>query len=120
MLRLVHPPPGGNGTDPPARRKGHPSPAFSLTPDEVRHLRATIHNVGRAYGSIACLADAMRVPVDTLYKHKRHSAAMALLVARAAGMSVEAVIGGKLSPAGQCSACGARAGDGRIVVAGAS
>ena len=60
----------------------------------------------------------MRVPVDTLYNRKRHGAALALLVARAAGMSVEAVIGGKLSAAGRCATCGHRAGDGRLLAAG--
>lgn len=121
MLRLVHPPPGGNATDPPAaRRKGHPSAALSLTADESRALRVTIRNVGRAYGSLPCLAAAIGVPVGTLYHagRRRSSAALALLVARAAGMSVEAVIGGKLSAAGRCESCGARAGDGRLVAVG--
>lgn len=79
MLRIVHPAREGQPTDPSAaRRRRGPSPALSLTSDESRALRATIRNAGRAYGSIACFADAMRVPVKTLYKLSRHGAALAL------------------------------------------
>lgn len=117
MLRLV-PPPGAQGQDPPARRRRGPSPALSLTIDESRHLRAAIVNAARAYGSHPCLAAAMGIPVSTLYNRKRHSAALALRLAAAAGISVEAVLGGKLSAAGRCAACGHRAGDGRLLAAG--
>jgi hypothetical protein len=72
MLRLVHPAPEGQGTDPPARRRGHPSPALSLSPDEGRSLRATIRNVGRAYGSLRCLAAVLGVSAGTLTNAKRH------------------------------------------------
>lgn len=112
MLRLVHPPPpAGQGTDPPKRRKGFPSPALSLTAEESRHLGATIKNAGRAYGSLGCLASVVGVPVTTLRKTRRHGAALALRIARACGMSVEAVLGGKLSTMGRCPTCGSRVGD---------
>lgn len=110
MLRLVHPPPGGNGTDPPTRRKGAHAPALSLSTDEARHLRATIRNVARAYGSLECLAAVIGVRATSLTHKRPPSPGLALAVARAAGMSVEAVISGVLSPAGECPACGARAG----------
>lgn len=119
MLRIVHPAREGQPTDPPVRRKGARAAVYSLTPDESRHLRASIQNAARAYGGVDCLAAAMGVPRGTLYQanrqtnRRRASVALALLVARAAGMSLEAVISGKLSPAGQCKACGARAGAGR-------
>lgn len=123
MLRLVDPPPGGNGTDPPARRRGR-SPALSFTPDEARHLRAAIRNTARAYGSTECLAAALEVPVKTLYQalapKRRASGLLAIRIARAAGMALEAIIGGKLTDAGRCPTCGARAGDGRLVAGGAS
>lgn len=119
MLMLVQSPTGGNGADPPTRRRGR-SPALSLTPSESRALRTTIRNLGRAFGSMVCMADAIGIPVGTLYKLKRHGAALALAVARAAGMSVEAVIGGKLTAAGRCPTCGHRAGDGRLVAGGGS
>lgn len=118
MLRIVHPAPEGQPTDPPARRRRGPSPALSLTPDESRSLRACIRNTGRAFGSLGCLAAAIGVPKGTLARAKRHGAALALLVARAAGMTVEAVLGGKLSDAGRCAACGSRVGDRPTLAAG--
>jgi DNA-binding phage protein len=115
MLRLVHPPPSGQGTDPPARRRRR-SPALSLTPEEARTFRAGLRNVARAYGGFPCLAAAVGVPVGTLYKatNARRSPApgLVLRVARAAGMHAEALIAPALSEAGRCSACGARAGAG--------
>jgi hypothetical protein len=60
----------------------------------------------------------MGVPVATLHKNKRHGAALAFRLAAAAGISVEAVLGGKLSAAGRCGTCGHRAGDGRLLAAG--
>jgi|HubBroStandDraft_6_1064221.scaffolds.fasta_scaffold872250_2 hypothetical protein len=110
MLRLVHPAPSGQ--DPPKRRKGSRSPALSLTADEARHLRAAIVNLARAYGSRGCLAAVLGVAPDVLTRQKRHpSAALALAVAKAAGMSVEAILGGDLSSMGRCPSCGSRVGD---------
>jgi hypothetical protein len=40
------------------------------------------------------------------------SPALAFRAARVGGMSVEAVLSGKLSPVGQCEACGSRLGHG--------
>ena len=51
MLRLVHPATAGQGPGPSKRRS--PSPSLSLTSEEVRHFRAALCNVARAYGSIA-------------------------------------------------------------------
>lgn len=118
MLMLVHPAREGQGTDPPAHRRRGPSPVLSLTIEESRHLRVAIVNTARSYGSHPCLAAAMGVPVSTLYNRKRHGAALALRLAAAAGISVEAVLGGKLSAAGRCATCGHRAGDGRLLTAG--
>jgi hypothetical protein len=119
MLRLVHPAREGQGTDPPTRRKGYKAPALFLTADEARHLRATVKNVARAYGSLECLAAVLGIGPGVLTrKSRRPSPGLALAVARAAGMSLEAVIGGKLSPAGRCEACGSRVGDRPQFVAG--
>src|SRR5262245_48853580 len=101
MLRIVHPGPVGQGTDPPKRRH-RPSPSLSLTAAEERHLRVTIKNTARALGGIDVLASMTGLSCSTLehvaYRKSRHpSAALALLVARAAGISLEAAIGGKLS-----------------------
>jgi hypothetical protein len=126
MLMLVHPAPAGQGIDPPGRRKGRHSSALNLSPTERRHLAAALHNLRRAFGTWACLADAMGVREDLLIKAaspqspRPGSPALALLVARAAGMSVEAVLSGTLSAAGRCATCGHRVGDGRLAAGGAS
>lgn len=113
MLRLVHPAPSGQATDPPARRRGSRSPALCLTSDERRHLRASLQNLRRAYGTWACLAMAMDVPMQTLTaagQRGKGSAMLAIRAAKAGGMSVEAVLGGTLNPAGRCTSCGSRIG----------
>jgi DNA-binding XRE family transcriptional regulator len=116
MLRLAHPAPRGQGTAAPARRKWSRAPALSLTPDEARHLRASLANTARAYGGVDVLAAAMGVPVQTLYKasQERHIPApgLAIRLAAAAGTTVEAVLGGKLADAGRCPTCGAKTAGG--------
>lgn len=114
MIRLVHPAPAGPVTRP---SKGRRSAVLSLTPEETRHLRASIRNVSRAYGGVDVLAGVVGVPASTLHqalnKRRHPSAGLALRVARAAGMSMEAVIGPTLSAAGRCAACGSRVADRR-------
>ena len=52
MPRLLHLVGQGQGTDPPARRKGRPSPALSLTDEEARAVRAAARNIARTrFGS---------------------------------------------------------------------
>jgi len=126
MLRIVHPARGGQGTDPPVRRKGARSAALSLTPDEVRHVRAALHNARRAFGSWACLADAMRVREHLLVMSASTapscmipSGALAIRLARVTGVSVEAILTGALNAAGRCPTCGHKAGDGRAAAGGA-
>jgi len=95
MLRLVHPPPGGNGSPAPARRKGRPSPALSLTPDEARAVRAAAHNIARShFGTLRKLAAALGVLPNTLTrKDKRPSPGLAVALARVSGLSVDVVLG---------------------------
>jgi hypothetical protein len=95
MPRLLHVVGQGQGTDPPRRRKGRPSPALSLTDTEARALRASIRNIARArFGTLRKLAAALGVRPDVLTsKRRRPSAALALAVARVADMSVDAVLG---------------------------
>ena len=121
MLRLVHPAPEGQGPRTPKGRRS--APCLSLSGDERRHLRAALHNLRRAYGTWACLADAMGVALPTLVRASRErnpqgSPAVALQAARAGSMSVEAVLGGKLTAAGQCESCGSRLGHGAARAAG--
>lgn len=120
MLRLVHPAPEGQGSRTP---KGRKALALFLTLDERRHLRAALQNLRRAFGTWACLADAMGVREKLLekaatYSNPQGSPALALRTAKVSGMSVEAILSGTLTTAGRCETCGHRVGDGRLVAAG--
>lgn len=115
MLRLVHP--QREGQDPPsARRKGTKPDALSLTPEERRHVRAALRNTARAYGGLDVLAVVLEVPIKTLYRigvpSRGISGTFAIRLARAAGVSVEAVLTGAVVTAGRCVTCGHRPGAG--------
>ena len=122
MLRLVHPAPGGQGTDPPKRRKLSRSSALLFTPEEARHVRTFLRNTARAFGTWERFADALGVPVGTLNKaynpKRRPGGTLVIRAARLAGVSVEAVLSGTIATADRCATCGHRAGDGRLVAAG--
>src|SRR4051812_25864134 len=109
MLRLVHPPSGGNGTDPPKRRKGTRSAALMLTREEAQHFRASLRNLARAYGTWGCLAQVIGVPVETLHQamkpRRRPSGVLVIRAAKAGGTTVEAVLTGQLTMTGRCKAC---------------
>lgn len=118
MLRLVHPAPAGNSTDPPARRKGARSPSLSLTADEVRHFRIYLRNLARAYGTWGCLATVMGMNEKSLhnargYRGRRPSGALVIRAAQAGGVSVESVLSGVLGDASRCPTCGHRSGSGQ-------
>lgn len=117
MLRLVHPPPGGNGTDPPKRRKCSRSASLVLTPDETQHFRASLKNIARAYGGAPVLALVMGVPVKTLYKvsnrRARPDGVLVIRLAKAGGVSVESILSGGINAAGRCNACGSPVATGR-------
>jgi zinc transporter ZupT len=111
MLRLVHP---DDGRKPPSRRH-RPSTALLLTPEETRHAKNALRATARAYGGVDVLATVIGVPAATIYqaasKRRRPSGILVIRLAAAAGMSVEAVLSGKLTEAGRCPACGSRVGD---------
>ena len=91
---------------------------MSLTDEEAQHFRAALRNTARAYGGFPVLAEVIGVPVATLYqtvnkKRRRPSGILAIRLAKAAGMSVEAILTGKLTPAGRCAACGSHMSDRR-------
>ena len=90
LLRIVG---QGQGTDPPKRRKGIPSPSLSLTHDEARAVRAAARNIARTYGSLRKLAAALGVCPDILTKRRRPSAGLAVALARVSHVSVETVLG---------------------------
>ena len=105
MLRLVHPAREGQSTRP---SKGRHAPALRLTPEEGRHVRAALVNTARAYGGVAVLAQVIGVPAQTLWRHTgprglQPSGMLAIRLAKAAGMSTEAILTGQLTPAGRCS-----------------
>jgi hypothetical protein len=106
MLRLVAP----EGTKP-SRKKGDPRhEACVLTPDEQRKARQAIRNLKDAFGTWACLADAMGMPVKSLMnavQGRRYglSPAVLLRATRASGLTLDDLIGAP-APAGRCRACG--------------
>src|SRR6185437_16742716 len=93
MLRLVHPPQGGNGPPAPARRKGRPSPALFLTLEEARAVRAAARNIARTYGGLAKLAAALGVGRSVFTKRSRPHPGLAIALARVANVSVDSVLG---------------------------
>jgi hypothetical protein len=83
---------------PPPRRRGGPSPAFSLSDEEVQHLRAAIRGLARTrYASLAALARALRVAPAVLCRRKRQSPGLAVALWRLTGIPVEVLLSGKLA-----------------------
>lgn len=98
-------PRGGQGTDPPAER---PRGAI-LTDVEQARLRAALRNLRALYGSWACLAEAMGVKKGTLANiasGRPASGTIALRAARAAGSTVDALLGAPRAVT-TCPHCGA-------------
>jgi hypothetical protein len=93
MLRLAHPAPRGQGTDPPKRRKGFPAPSLSLTPEEARAVRVAASNIARTFGGLGKLAAALGVSRNALSRKRRPSAGLAVALARVSSLSVDAVLG---------------------------
>ena len=110
LLRLVG---AGQGTEPPKRRRGFRAPSLSLTDEEARALRASIRNVARThFGTLRQLAAALGVDRSVLTSKDRPSPALALAVARVAGLSVDVVLGrvGLSVAGGGCPTCGVKTG----------
>lgn len=96
MLRLVHPAPEGQGTVSPTRRKRVNAPALSLTAEETRHLRAALRNAVRAFGGFPALAQALSLPVTSLYRFTSPKRTLpgtfAVRLAKVLGISVESIL----------------------------
>ncbi|MFT3768508.1 MAG: hypothetical protein QM820_23930 [Minicystis sp.] len=90
-----------------------------MSTTEARHVRASIRNTARAYGGYGVLAAVIGCTVGAL-NQPRPGLALAVRVAQAAGVSVEAMLSGALTAAGRCPTCGHRAEDGRLAAAGGS
>ncbi len=108
-LRLVPPPwQGADASAPKKKKKRHKIPP--LTPEETGRLRSAIRNLFKQFGgSWSCIAAVLDVSSaglqDIARGRNRGSAAVAIRVARVAGISVEALLSG-LADAGKCSTCG--------------
>ncbi len=119
MLRIVHPAPRGQGSDPPKRRRRERSAALSLTAEEGKHLAATLRNLRFGLGAWSVVAMVTGLPITLLTKvaqpgRKRGiHPAVALRAAKAAGLPVETVLSGAMRPADRCPTCGAHAADRR-------
>ncbi|WP_438020678.1 transcriptional regulator [Sorangium sp. So ce315] len=109
MLTLVQPPHGGQGEGAPARRRRRSIPCLSLTPTQRKRLRAALRNLRAAYGSWSCLAEVMGmsvVAVEAIANGRENgSPATAQRAAKAAGLTVEQLLGG-LVAADRCPTCG--------------
>lgn len=111
-LRLVHPAPPPPA-DVPRTRGGRRRPYQNdlFTPDEEARLRAALKNARPLFSTWACLADAMRVPTDTVIDaamgRVRLSGAIAIRLARALGKPLESLYRAP-ADASTCPHCGAR------------
>jgi hypothetical protein len=109
MLRLVHPPTGGKEQIRPPN--GRRSPALRLTDTEAMRLRAALRNLKALHGTWPKLARVMGVKTELLHAviggRRYPSPAMALATARAAGATIDALLG---APGSVCPTCGAKRG----------
>ena len=101
-------PRGGQGIVLPAARRA----SIILTDTEQMRLRAALRNLRALYGSYACLAEVMGVSPKSLANvasGRRSSPGMAVRAAKAAGVTVERLLGAPVS-ADRCAHCGALKG----------
>ena len=106
MLRLVTP----EGPKPPRQKGGPRHETLVFTPEEQRKLRQAIRNLKDAFGTWACPADAMGMPVKSLMsavQGERYglSPAVLLRAMRASGLTLDDLLGDP-APADRCRACG--------------
>jgi hypothetical protein len=108
MLTLIQQPVGLQGEDAPARQRRPRSPSLRLTDVERMRLRAALRNLRALYGTWACLAEVMGVSAGTVQQiasGNGGSHAMALRAAKAAGVTLDQVLG-RPAVAGRCPTCG--------------
>ncbi len=97
LLRLVHPAPPPKPDGVPRTRSGRRRPYHRdiFTAEEQRLLRASLKTARGLFGTWACLADAMRVPLHTVddAAHGRDpvTPALAVCLSRALGVPFEAL-----------------------------
>ncbi len=105
MLRLVHPAPKGQVS---SRPKGRKSNALTPTAEEQQRIRAALRYLRIAYGGYDVLAEVMGVPAHSLANnnHRNASYALAVLLARAAGVTVEQILRPGVAEIAKCPVCG--------------
>lgn len=96
-----------------ARKYKPRNPAFLPTSEESARIRAAIRNLSRAYGGRDVLAAVLNVRqhllTEVVCRKSRGSYALAILLSRAAGISLEALLS-PLKSVEICPTCGARKG----------
>ncbi|WP_437839277.1 transcriptional regulator [Sorangium sp. So ce1153] len=107
MLTLVRPEDVGQDEAPSKRRRPR---STALTDAEAMRLRAALKNIKGLFGSWDCLAEVMGVPKTTITNfvygsHPSTTHGLALRAAKAAGTTVEQLLGG-LAAADRCPHCG--------------
>ncbi|MCK6593195.1 MAG: transcriptional regulator [Polyangiaceae bacterium] len=105
-LRLVKP----EGPKPPRQKGSRPHQSLAFTPEEQRKLRQAIRNLKDAFGTWACLADALAMPVKSLENAVRGrsagpSPAVVIRAMRASGLGLSDLLGAP-APAERCRTCG--------------
>ncbi|WP_437484690.1 transcriptional regulator [Sorangium sp. So ce1014] len=108
MQLYLIPPDGGQGGRVLTRRR-RSIPCLSLTPTQRKRLRAALRNLRAAYGSWSCLAEVMGMSITSVEAiangRDSGSPATAQRAAKAAGVTVEQLLGG-LVAADRCPSCG--------------
>ena len=104
-LRLVKP----EGPKPPKRKSQRNAPVLSR--EQQAKARAALKNLRFKYGGWAPLAEVIGGPTNTVARlvSERFTITgdMLIRICRAGGLSVDAMLGAKLTPSGRCSSCGA-------------
>lgn len=113
-LKLVHPTPPPTPDDTPRGRNGNRRRHETIlwTAEESARLRAGLKNARAMFGTWACLADAMHVRKSAVQATAggkvRVSGAIAIRLARALGIPLEALLRGLTNVPKVCPTCGAR------------
>ncbi len=106
MLSLVRPASQGQGTRPSSRRFLAPR----LTTAQQTRVRAVLRNLRAAYGSWSCVSEVTGIAGSTLSstasKPQRASLGLVHRIAKAAGMTIEAVLSPGLVAVDVCPSCG--------------
>jgi len=103
-LRLVSDKP----TPPREKRPKNQRIAPTFSDEERTRLRAALRGCRAVFGTYACAADAMRIPVNTLHEALARNGVspdLAVRLARALGKPLESLYRAPTN-AGRCAACG--------------